>query len=537
MRITSITVQNFRKLFQCRIEFSEKTTLFVGANNSGKTSAMDALGKFLSNRMFSFNDITVSNRNIINKIGEAWVQPECETPVNLEDWDSVVPKMDVWLDVPCDEIYYVAGIIPTLKWRGGRLGVRLAYLPRDISKLFSEFRNAYNTARKTEKGKSESTTSLRLFPKCLCDYLEKKLTATFSMRAFILDPSKESDKFPQQTSFEMACLTGDPLKGIIKVDMIDAQRGFADPDNPDAGERVRRQLSEQMRIYYEKHLDPEKSPTVEDLELLQRTEDAQAAFDKTLADKFEPAIKELENLGYPGVADPKLTVSAKISTSDSISHSSAVQYSLSEKDDTLKLPEKYNGLGYQNLISIVFNLMGFRDGWMRIGKYDPDGGQAESAIEPLHLVLIEEPEAHLHMQVQQVFIRQAYNVLTNRKEIQENIHYKTQLIISTHSSHIAREMNFANLRYFKRLPEGTECAVATSKVINLSDVFGKEDRTDKFVTRYLQTTHCDLFFADAAILVEGAAENMLVPHFIREKHNNLNQKYISILMEADFIFV
>lgn len=47
MRIESIKIQNFRKLLQCHIDFSEKTTLFVGANNSGKTSAMDALGKFL----------------------------------------------------------------------------------------------------------------------------------------------------------------------------------------------------------------------------------------------------------------------------------------------------------------------------------------------------------------------------------------------------------------------------------------------------------------------------------------------------------
>ena len=36
MRILEINIQNFRKLLQCHIEFSEKTTLFVGANNSGK---------------------------------------------------------------------------------------------------------------------------------------------------------------------------------------------------------------------------------------------------------------------------------------------------------------------------------------------------------------------------------------------------------------------------------------------------------------------------------------------------------------------
>jgi hypothetical protein len=34
----------------------------------------------------------------------------------------------------------------------------------------------------------------------------------------------------------------------------------------------------------------------------------------------------------------------------------------------LRLPEDYNGLGYQNLISMVFRLMSFRDGWMKVGK-------------------------------------------------------------------------------------------------------------------------------------------------------------------------
>ena len=144
-------------------------------------------------------------------------------------------------------------------------------------------------------------------------------------------------------------------------------------------------------------------------------------------------------------------------------------------------------------------------------------------------VIIEEPEAHLHAQVQQVFIRKAYSVLTNHRFIKENSNFATQLVISTHSSHIARESNFADLRYFKRLAENSTNIIARSKVINLSDVFGENDETDKFVTRYLQTTHCDLFFADAVILVEGSAENMLVPHFIRNKYPKLYQRYISIL--------
>lgn len=529
MRILSTYVQNFRKLKQCRIDFSNQTTLFVGPNNSGKTTAMDALCKFLASREFAFGDFTISNRTAINSIGEEWTRDDCEMPVDLMKWDSLVPMLDVWIEVEPVEIHYVTGIIPTLKWRGGKLGVRLAFLPKDISKLFTEYREAFYAARTTEAaGNTEGTSSITLYPKNLCDFVEKKLTAYFSIKSYILDPTLSETEPPQITPYSMECIAENPLKSIIKIDMIDAQRGFADPDSTDGGERSRNQLSSQIRIYYDKHLDPEKLPTPEDLEMLKAAEEARCMFDRNLEEKFSPAIVELEGLGYPGVTDPKLTISTKVDTSETLRHESAVQYAISKSDEALKLPEKYNGLGYQNLISMVFDLMSFRDSWMRVGKARPKQGSPD-VIELLHLVLIEEPEAHLHVQVQQVFIRKAYSVLRNHELLKDKADFTTQLVISTHSSHIAHEAKFVDLRYFMRLPECVTCNIPTAKVINLFDVFGKEDETAKFVTRYLQTTHCDLFFADAVILVEGSAESMLLPHFIKNFYLELHQRYISIL--------
>lgn len=529
MRISSIYIQNFRKLQQCRIDFSKSTTLFVGANNSGKTSAMDALGKFLAGRIFVFNDLTISNRAEINAIGNGWVKKECKMPEDLEEWDHLLPMMDVWLEVERGEIHYVSSIIPTLKWRGGKLGVRLAFQPKNISKLFTEYREEYFAARTTEvAGKRKKESHINLYPKDLCEFLDRKLNTYFSIKSYVLDPKQSESEPPQTTPYERECFTDNALKDIIKIDMIDAQRGFSDPDSSDVNEGSRKQLSSQMRSYYDRHLDPEKLPTPEDLEILEVTGQARDIFDKSLTEKFTPAIQELEGLGYPGVTDPQITISTKVSTSETLKHDSAVQYALSKNDKTLKLPEKYNGLGYQNLISMIFNLISFRDSWMRVGKAQ-QGQNNTSTIEPLHLVLVEEPEAHLHMQVQQVFIRKAYSVLRNHKFLKDNNDFATQLVISTHSSHIARETDFGDLRYFKRLPECADCDIATAKVINLSDVFGKEAKTDKFVTRYLQTTHCDLFFADAAILVEGSAESMLMPHFIMNHYPKLHQRYISIL--------
>jgi predicted ATP-dependent endonuclease of OLD family len=55
------------------------------------------------------------------------------------------------------------------------------------------------------------------------------------------------------------------------------------------------------------------------------------------------------------------------------------------------------------------------------------------------------------------------------------------------------------------------------------------NETHKFITRYLKATHCDLFFADAAIFVEGPAERILLPQFLRKEFPDLRQCYITIL--------
>ena len=52
MYISKIKIRNFRKLENVIIDLEKDTTLFVGANNSGKTSAMTAMSLFLNKQNF-----------------------------------------------------------------------------------------------------------------------------------------------------------------------------------------------------------------------------------------------------------------------------------------------------------------------------------------------------------------------------------------------------------------------------------------------------------------------------------------------------
>lgn len=365
------------------------------------------------------------------------------------------------------------------------------------------------------------------------DFLDKELHKHFSIKAYILDPSKFTEEKPQIFPNNSEPVEGDPFDGLFKIDIINAQRGFSDP-NSESGTDYDRRLSTQLMKYFDKHLNPMELPDINDLDALAAIEAARTAFDEKLKESFEASINELEGLNYPGFSDPKIQISSKINPLESLNHDAAVQFNVlrddSETDDiSLCLPEKYNGLGYQNLISMIFNLIRFRDEWMRVGKAGKRSESSNDFIEPLHFVMIEEPEAHLHAQVQQVFIKKAYDVLRNHPDLGDNTQFSTQLIVSTHSSYIAHEVDFVSLRYFKRTPATSVNNVPCAEVVNLSSTFGDNSDTAKFATRYLKTTHCDLFFADAAILVEGPAERMLVPHFIRNKFPDLDRSYISLL--------
>ncbi len=558
MNVAFVEIQNFRKLKSCRVEIALRETILVGANNSGKTSAIDSMILFLKKRRrkdIATTDFTLSNWLHINQIGTSWVGVDDDTmpDLSLEQWLPYLPSIDIWLDADDADIHHVIHLLPTLDWTPKqKLGVRLVFCPKDTEKLYKEFRDAFRSARKTEPASPESapegspeggpgTSSkgkrrLSLWPGSMRDFLDRTLQDQFEVKAYILDPTKCEEPTngtakPQPLPAGSEPMDRDPFDGLFKIDVISAQRGFSDPHTDDESQSTFASLSSQLRQYFTKHLNPSDSPDASDIDALQAIEEAKAIFDEKLKTCFKPAIGELEGMNYPGFSDPRISLTSELHAVDTLDHKAAVQFDvLPEGTDTaaLSLPEQYNGLGYQNLISMVFRLIRFRDEWMRVGKAAKKQSGDDTIIEPLHIILIEEPEAHLHAQVQQVFIKKAYTVLRSNEALKDG-NLNTQMIVSTHSPHIAHELDFTCLRYFRREPARQKGAIPLATVVNLSKTFGDTSETSKFATRYIKSTHCDLFFADAAILVEGAAERMLVPHFIEHGFKKLDQSYITLL--------
>ena len=538
MRIDHIHIRNFRKLKNCRIDFNKDQTIFVGANNSGKTSAMSAIIWFLKDQnRFTTREFTLTNWRDINELANSWLAVNDEVKnreellaslLSPEQWDNLVPSLDLWINVDEREAYMVYKLIPSLEWKKDLVGVRLRFEPKDIKNLYADFRIASLKVKEIkESPQYKDANNVDLFPQNMWDFLNRRgnLNKYFEIKYYVLDSQNIDYENPDcnvQVTPSIS-LESNPLVSLIRIDSIEAFREFSDPEGRNDNEIDT--LSKQLQAYYRSNFEDETQFDLDDLKLLGEMKRATETYDEKLDKSFRAPIAELNNINYPGFQNPEIHVKSHVSIVDSITHESSVQFTV-QGDDELSLPEKYNGLGLRNLISIYLKMVQFREQWTNLDRIEKAG---INQIEPIHLVFIEEPEAHLHAQAQQVFIRKAMDALTNdsaNEILRNNKNLTTQLVVSTHSNHIVNEVDMCHLRYFKRIIDD-HIKIPISEVVNLSRTFGDDNDTKSFVTRYIRLTHCDIFFADAIILVEGAVERILMPKFIRDE--NMDNFYISVI--------
>ncbi len=125
----------------------------------------------------------------------------------------------------------------------------------------------------------------------------------------------------------------------------------------------------------------------------------------------------------------------------------------------------------------------------------------------LRLGLVEELEAHLHPQAQM----QVIEAFQKQKDI--------QLILTTHSPNLASKLNLENLIICNK-----------GNAFPMGDTYTKLDKDDyMFLEKFLDTTKANLFFAKGVILVEGWAEEILLPSLAKAIGINLTEKGVSIV--------
>lgn len=532
--LSCIELSRFRRLAQIRVQIDKKTTVLVGANNSGKTSILIAIRNFMAaSQVFGAFDISLDQWPALRALGSEWeklTEDPASAAGDVEKWKKqlatlqhCMPTLDLWFDAQPGSYNLVAPFITSLNWDGGAVGARLRLEPassvEDLQRLAWRYREARHPVKELKR-------QAHAWPVDLIDYWLRNPADLGCILAYRLDPTlgplaNPPADAPQALSPKMAAVDRAKLAKLLRVDFVAAQRGFGTEEaesRSSSGTHRVGLFSNQLLKYARQHLNIATTGQGHQPELIEAIANAQENLDARIKVALTPSIEHVKKLGYPTLHDPQeIHFRTRIQTGDLLNHSTAVQYRLDDAQADVYLPEYSIGLGYQNLQSLSYQLVSFRDTRLKPSEGSPAA---------VHLVLVEEPEAHLHVQVQRIFPQRASELISPTAP--EHAHLSSQLVISTHASHLAHAEDFDRLRYVRRIlsPAG---AIPCSEVIDLATAFGTDNETRTFAERYFRVQHTDLLFADAAIFVEGAAERMLVPLFIERDFQELDKRYISFL--------
>jgi hypothetical protein len=207
---------------------------------------MLAMRRFLipRQRQFQTHDITLSHWSALNKIGTDWSAAKVTggpPDLSLGAWTPHLPSLDVWLRVSPTELQHVSKLVPTLDWQGGLLGVRLRLEAEDPTELHKAFMQAMTDAEAINDASASAPLAaeptepqkLTLWPVDMMDFLSRRLRNHLVVRSYPLDPSKAAEPEnsvakPQVLPPTVPAIDGDPLAGLIRVNEINAQRGFGE---------------------------------------------------------------------------------------------------------------------------------------------------------------------------------------------------------------------------------------------------------------------------------------------------------------------
>ena len=421
MYLKSLEIKNFRKFGDKNnivefinsqdisenneINIAQNTTLIIGKNNSGKTTIIEALDILVNNK-FSASDF---NFFYLKKLFESYKN---------EKENNKFPEIEFKLIINLEknENDDITNLVPLMTLEDlddTEIELKIKIVLKEEQKFLDEFKKIMN----------------------------KKILETEKFLKIIGQMNKigYKTKFYRNDDIEIEDFKLDKLMNVvtIKANNVSDKNSLKNAFNKIISYR-----------FNEKH---PKSNEMKKEEIENELDKLNKKITKIIDKKQTKDINHtLSNVISQN--NLKIFLNSDLSLDKALNNLINYQY----LDKGIPIPENQFGLGYTNFVMIIANLIDYID------KHE--GNMSNSKI---NLICIEEPETYMHPQMQELFIKYINDAINNLLLKEDKKNLNSQLVISTHSSHILNSKihsgdGFDNINYvtFKN---------NESKIIILSD--------------------------------------------------------------------
>ncbi len=483
-----------------QIDVASATTLIVGKNNAGKTSIIYALLKLIKNTETGGIQINDFNFHYLKECFDEY-QKIYEDTQNMGTEPTFKPpfmEFIVTIAFEKDSDDLLTNLIPFMLLKDideGKLDIILRYEVVEQSEFYGAIRAALEKINVKQKNatkyKDKKCDSRSIFH-ILMRELE---TVRFQIKYYRIH--KEEGKAEHQIE-----AVGEKFRisNVMDIKFIQANNVKKDEELSEAFNKI-------ISYRYEKILADKKKALDESIDDI--NDNLTENIKKHHADGINNAISKI-------VTSDIMEVDLSSNITEEKLVRGLLNYAYVEKG--MNIPEGQFGLGYTHLVKIVAELIDYMEHY-------PD----EKHNSKINLIAIEEPESFMHPQMQELFIKNindAIQALIDDREKKLN----SQLFITTHSSHVLNSKihmgNSLDDICYVYEENGQACIQNLGNTSVMPDTEDK-DKDFKFLKKHIKYKVSELFFADAVILVEGFAEETILPFYL-EQDTKLSKRYISV---------